>query len=223
MKLHSYPDRDLLYMGLADAIAMDLMVALRGPDHARFAVPGGATPGPVFDLLSDQPLDWGRVDVVLTDERWVPPEDARSNTRLLRERLLTRRAAAANLVPLYAPTDTPEESLGALEGAVRAMRPLDVVLLGMGEDMHTASLFPGADKLSTALSPKAPTLVAMRAPDAGEPRVTLSAPVLQGALSRYLIITGEAKRAALENARGRLPEEAPIAALLDGLQVHWAP
>ncbi len=223
MKLRSYPDRELLHMGVTDALVRDLTVALSRPRRASLAVPGGSTPGPVFDLLSDQPLDWERVDVVLTDERWVGEEDPRSNTRLLRERLLKGRAAAAGLVPLHADTGTPEESLAALEGGVRAVLPLNVALLGMGEDMHTASLFPGGDKLSTALSSNAPALVVMRAPGLEEVRVTLSAPVLKGALARHLLITGEAKRAALEEARGKLPEEAPIAAFLDGLEVHWAP
>ncbi len=223
MKLHSYPDRDLMYAGLADAIAGQLTTALSRPGRVGLAVPGGSTPGPVFDLLCGLRLEWERVDVLLTDERWVDEDSPRSNTRLLRERLLVERAAAARLIPLHAPTDTPEESLGALEGAVRALLPLDVVLLGMGEDMHTASLFPGADKLSTALSPNAPALVAMRAPGAGEPRVTLSAPVLAGAMAKYLVITGAAKRAALEAAQGKLPEQAPIAAVMDGLDVHWAP
>jgi len=222
MKLQTYPDRDLLYMGLADALASDLNMALNTSERASLAVPGGTTPGPVFDLLCGVRLDWARVDVLLTDERWVDETSPRSNTRLLRERLLVNAAAAANLVPLYAPTETPEESLSALEGAVRAARPIDVLLLGMGEDMHIASLFPGGDKLSTALSSNAPTLVAMRAPGVQEPRVTLSAPVLSGAMAKHLIITGAAKRAALENARGKLPEQAPVAVVLDGLNVHWA-
>ncbi len=223
MKLHTYPDRDLLYAGLADAMASSLAGALNHGERASLAVPGGTSPGPVFDLLSGLSLDWARVDVLLTDERWVSEDSARSNTRLLRERLLVDRAAAARLIPLHAPTATPEESLGALEGAVRAVLPLDVLLLGMGEDMHTASLFAGADKLTTALSPNAPVLVAMRAPGAPEPRVTLSAPVLNGAMAKFLLITGAAKREALERARALPAEEAPIAAVLDGLEVHWAP
>ncbi len=223
MKLHTYPDRELLHMGVADVLSRDLTVALSRPGRVSFAVPGGSTPGPVFDLLSGLGLDWERVDVVLTDERWVSEDDPRSNTRLLREHLLKGRAAAASLVPLHADTGTPEESLAVLEGGVRAILPLNVALLGMGEDMHTASLFPGGDKLATALSANAPSLVAMRAPGAGEARVTLTMPVLRGALARHLLIAGEAKRAALEAARGKLPEEAPIAALLDGLEVHWAP
>lgn len=223
MKLHEYPDREMLFLGLADRMASDLADGLRRRDRAALAVPGGTSPGPVFDTLRGVALEWDRVDVVLTDERWVPEDDPRSNTRLVRERLLRDNAAAAHLVPIHADTPTPEEAIPMLEGAVRAMLPLDCLLLGMGEDMHTASLFPGGDKLDLALSPTAPALVAMRAPGAEEPRVTLTLPVLKSAFASHLLILGEAKRAALERAQGMLPEEAPIAALLGDLVVHWAP
>ena len=222
MKLHEYPDREMLFLGLADQMASDLADGLRRRDRAALAVPGGTSPGPVFDTLRGVALDWDRVDVVLTDERWVPEDDPRSNTRLVRERLLRDKAAAARLVPIHADTPTPEEAIPALEGAVRAMMPLDCLLLGMGEDMHTASLFTGGDKLDLALSPTAPALVAMRAPGVEEPRVTLTLPVLKSAFASHLLILGDAKREALERAQGMLPEDAPIAALLGDLVVHWA-
>jgi 6-phosphogluconolactonase len=91
----------------------------------------------------------------------------------------------------------------------------------MGADMHTASIFPGADRLEEALSGET-ILVPMRAPGAPEPRVTLSAPVLSGAISRHIVIVGPEKREALERARTLTPEEAPVAAVLKGSVVHWA-
>jgi 6-phosphogluconolactonase len=100
--------------------------------------------------------------------------------------------------------------------------PISVLLLGMGADMHTASLFPGADNLVAALAADAPRLMPMRAEGAGEPRITLSAPVLNGALSKHIVITGSDKRAAIERARHLSPQEAPIAAVLQGATVHWA-
>lgn len=221
-KFVEYADRDMLALDLANLIAGELRTALSQSDSATLAVPGGTSPGPVFDDLCAVDLDWDRVSVMLTDERWVPEDSDRSNTRLLRERLLTDKAAAANLLPLYAPYDTPEEGLGELAKGIEAQLPLSVVLLGMGADMHTASIFPEADKLDEALAPNAPVLLPMRAPGAPEPRITLSAEALDGAMSKHILIFGAEKRAALENAKGKAPKDAPINAVLNGATVHWA-
>ena len=221
-KFVEYADREMLALDLANLIAGELRTALSQSDSATLAVPGGTSPGPVFDDLCAVDLDWDRVNVMLTDERWVPESSDRSNTRLLRERLLTDKAAAANLLPLYAPYDTPEEGLGELAKGIEAQLPLSVVLLGMGADMHTASIFPEADKLDEALAPNAPVLLPMRAPGAPEPRITLSAEALDGAMSKHILIFGSEKRAALENAKGKTPKDAPINAVLNGATVHWA-
>lgn len=173
-------------------------------------------------MLSGVGLDWDRVTVFLNDERWVPETSPRSNGRLLRQRLLTGKAAAAGFVPLYADTAEPEDAIEALGAAVAPHLPISVLLLGMGTDMHTASLFPGADRLAEALAPDAPVLVPMRAAGAGEPRVTLSARVLRDAMAIHVVIVGAEKRAALERAVDLPPEEAPIRAVLDNATVHWA-
>ncbi len=222
MEFHEYPDRDMLMLRVAQRIASDLGQVLRSTGRATLSVPGGTTPGPVFDTLSGVDLDWENVAVVLNDERWVPEGSPRSNTRLLRERLLVGEAAAARLLPLRADQPTPEDGLEALSAELAPHLPLSVLLLGMGEDMHTASLFPGADNLEAALRADAPPLMAMRAEAAGEPRVTLTAPVLRDAMHVHVLITGAAKRDALERARGLSPQEAPIAAVLSQAQVHWA-
>ncbi|WP_126976772.1 6-phosphogluconolactonase [Frigidibacter oleivorans] len=222
MKFVEYPDREALYMGLADRLSSELGETLRLEGRASLCVPGGSTPGPVFDLLSASRLDWDKVTVFLNDERWVPESSERSNGRLLRNRLLVERAAAATVLPLYADTPEPEAAIPDLAAAVEAQLPISVLLLGMGADMHTASLFPGADRLAEALAPDAPVLVPMRAPGAEEARVTLSARVLSAALRIHVLITGEDKRAALEEARGLPPETAPIRALLSDATVHWA-
>jgi 6-phosphogluconolactonase len=223
MNIIDYPDAYMLAIGLADTLASALRTALANEDRVLFVVPGGTTPGPVFDALCDTSLDWDRVDVLLSDERWRPEVHVRSNTRLLRERLLTGRAAAARYLPLYAKAAEPEEVLAELESNISPALPIDVCLLGMGEDMHTASLFPGADNLETALERRAPILVPMRVDGAEEPRVTLSARVLNGAVAKHLVITGDKKRRAVERARHMRPEEAPVAAVLDDMTVHWAP
>ncbi|PRY78768.1 6-phosphogluconolactonase [Yoonia maritima] len=221
MKLLEYPDAEMMMMNLADTLAGELKNALLTHDTASLAVPGGTTPGPIFDSLCSVDLDWSRVHVMLTDERWVPEDSERSNTRLLRQRLLVDRAAAAQYMPLYAKAETPEEKLPELAADLDLALPISVCLLGMGADMHTASIFPGADRLDLALNGD-DRLVAMRAPGALEPRITLSAAVLNAAISRHIVIVGTEKRAALERAQQLTPSEAPVAAILNGATVHWA-
>jgi len=222
MTFQEYADRDMLMLALAGKIASELGQALRQQDRASLCVPGGTTPGPVFDMLSAVDLDWARVSVFLNDERWVPEDNPRSNTRLLRQHLLQGKAAAAILVPLYAPTESPEQALAELSEGLMPHLPISVLLLGMGADMHTASLFPGADRLEEALSDSAPVLMALRADAAGEPRITLSARVLRAAMNIHLVITGSDKRAALEKAATLSPLQAPVRCLLDAATVHWA-
>jgi len=222
MILQQYPDRAALFHGLADVIAGELAAAVRQTGRASLSVPGGSTPGPVFDRLSQADLLWPQIAVFLNDERWVAEDSPRSNTRLLRERLLQGPAAQARLVPLYAPADTPEERLAALAEGLKPHLPISVLLLGMGADMHTASLFPGADRLAAALAADAPVLMALRADTAPEPRITLTAPVLRAARHIHILITGQEKRAALLCAQSLPPERAPIRAVLDNATVHWA-
>ena len=222
MNLIEYPDVEMMMIDLAQKLVGELNTCLMKHDWASFAVPGGTTPGPIFDVMCAADLDWERVHVMLTDERWVPEDSPRSNTRLLRERLLVERAAKAQFVPLYAEAATPEEALDRLADGVVKELPISVMLLGMGADMHTASLFPGADRLEDGLSEDAPALLPMRADGAPEPRITLTAPVLKGAMSRHMVITGADKREALERARKLSPLEAPVAAILPGTTVHWA-
>ncbi|GAB1363848.1 6-phosphogluconolactonase [Rhodobacter sp.] len=223
MQFETYPDRELMQLRLANLIAGELAETLRRDGRATLAVPGGTTPGPVFDTLSGVEMDWANVAVVLTDERWVEEDSERSNTRLLRQRLLRNRAEAATLIPMYQPGPSiPEDAVEALEAGLAPHLPISVLLLGMGTDMHTASLFPGADRLDEALSATTRLILPMRAEAAGEPRVTLTAPVLRGAVRAHVMITGAEKRAAIERAAALPPEEAPIRAVLDQAVVHWA-
>ena len=222
MEFMEYPDADLMYLSLADKIASELGEFLRRDGRASFCVPGGTTPGPVFDTLSGVDLDWANVAVFLNDERWVDETSPRSNTRLLRARLLRGHAAAAQFIPLYTPADRPEDVLDTLTDGLIPHLPISVLLLGMGADMHTASLFPGADHLAQALASDAPPLMALRADAATEPRITLTAPTLKAAYRTHIVIRGAEKRAALERARTLPPGEAPVRAVLDTAIVHWA-
>jgi len=222
MKFVTYPDREALMIGLAGAIAGELSECLHREGRATLSVPGGTTPGPVFDILSGVALDWAHVAVVLNDERWVDETNPRSNTRLIRERLLRDQAAEAQLIPLYADFPEPEDALQALADGIAPHLPITVLLLGMGADMHTASLFPGADLLERALAKDAPVLMALRADAAGEPRITLTAPVLAGAMQIHILITGAEKRTAIEAAAHLTPLEAPVRVVLANATVHWA-
>ncbi len=222
MKFIAYPDRDLLMFSVADAVASDLRLALKQNDRASLTVPGGTTPGPVFDLLSGTGLDWDRVSVLPNDERWVPEDHERSNARLIRARLLRGNAAAATFVSLYTDAPAPDAAMDRVAAQVSPHLPLSVALLGMGADMHTASLFPGADRLAEALAPDAPLVLPLRADAAGEPRVTLTARVLRNAMAIHVLITGSDKKAAIEAAEQLPAEVAPIRSVLANATVHWA-
>lgn len=222
MKFLEYPDRDMLAIDLANLLAGEIKACLLTHERASVVVPGGSTPGPVFDALCAADLDWSRVHVIPSDERWVSPDDPRSNARLIRERLLVNRAASAKLLPLYADADQPEDVLEAIAATLEPELPISVLVLGMGADMHTASMFPGVDGLDAALDPQAGILAILRPQSVPEARVTLTAKVLDGALSKHLVIFGDEKRRALDLAVKSPPEQAPVNAVLAGMTVHWA-
>jgi len=223
MNFLEYPDQEMLAIDVASKLAEDLETHLLHHEFASFAVPGGTTPGPIFDVLCGAELDWDRVRVFPTDERWVPQEHERSNGRLICDRLLRARAAVATFLPLYAPVDAPEDVLADIEAMLAPELPISVLMLGMGADMHTASLFPGAEGLEAALDPSSPILTALRPDNLPERRVSLTAPVLDGALCKHLVIYGKDKREAFERALSLHPEQAPINAVLSETNVHWAP
>ncbi len=227
VELISYRDAALQATGLAALVAGTLRAAIEARGQASLAVPGGTTPGPFLRALSEADLDWAHIRVMPTDERWVAADSPRSNARLLRETLLQGPAAAATLIPLAAPAAAPEDAIDDLASAVAAALPLDVCVLGMGEDMHTASLFPGADRLQDALDPDCPSpILPIRAPAAPEPRITLTAPALLGAAHLHLLIRGRAKLRAFKRAERPGPvTEAPVRLILrapQGVRVHFA-
>ena len=217
----AYPDREMLALSLANRLAGQLSQHLRVSDSASLCVPGGTTPAPVFEMLSASELDWSRVTVFLNDERWVDGGSTRSNSRLLHRHLLRDKAQAAQYLDLYTGDATPEEAVPALTAAVAPHLPVTVLLLGMGADMHTASLFPSASETVLALAPYSPPFMAIRSVK-DEPRITLTASALRGALNTHLLITGADKREALERAQKLDPTEAPIREFLGDITVHWA-
>ncbi|MDA9673176.1 6-phosphogluconolactonase [Paracoccaceae bacterium] len=217
-----YNDREELVSSVAKILAYDLIASIEDRENVMFSVPGGSTPGPIFDKLCEFDLDWRRVSIILNDERWVPESNERSNTKLLRERLLIKKATLATYISMYSDTITPELGIPKLKKRVDPNLPISVLLFGMGADMHTASLFPGGDKLEEALSNNAPTLLPMRAAGAMEARMTLTAQVLNSSRFKHLVIFGEEKRKAFEKAIDLPNSIAPVSAILPGASVHWA-
>lgn len=221
MNLIEYPDRDMMMIDLAQHLAGELNEAVMTHERASFAVPGGTTPGPVFDALCAADLDWSRVQVLPTDERWVDETSDRSNARLIKSRLLTDRAAAAQFLPFYRAGVAPDAAMPDLAASLAPALPLSVLLLGMGADMHTASLFPGAPQLEAALSAQAPSVMPVT-PEGQETRITLTGPVLAGALKTHILIQGDDKRAALEKAVTLSASDAPVSVVLANATIHWA-
>lgn len=222
MSITDYGDRDMLAINVANVIAGELEGALFTHEFVSLALPGGTTPGPIYDVLCGAKLAWDRVHILLTDERWVEETSPLSNAGLLRRRLLTERAAAATFTPYFRPGVSASDAAPEVSAAIDRFMPLSVLVLGMGEDMHTASLFPGADGLKAALAPDAPHLCPISVPGQDHERLTLSAAALDGAMAKHLVIYGDKKRAAVERAMTLGPEEAPISTVLHQATIHWA-
>ncbi|WP_199754332.1 6-phosphogluconolactonase [Dyella dinghuensis] len=225
--LHAFDDGQALATALAARLAEGLRNAIDARGEATIAVSGGNTPKRLFDRLSHEVLDWSRVTVTLVDERWVPDTDERSNARLVESLLLRHNAADAQFVPLYAEAATPEAGIAQVRTRIGTMKlPFDVVVLGMGPDGHTASFFPGGDRLGEALDPtNTAEVLPMRAPNAGEPRITFTLSVLLKARSLYLHIEGADKRVLLEQAE-QPDSSLPIASVLHRarqLEIYWCP
>jgi 6-phosphogluconolactonase len=201
---------------LAAAVAQSLKEGLRQRGRASLVVSGGRTPVPFLDQLSSHQLDWSGVTVNLADDRCVPANHADSNEGLVRRHLLQGAAATARLLPLVDLGATPETQLVTAEHALAtAPRPFDVVVLGMGEDGHTASLFPGAPETAAALDTRRPQrLAAVTPPKAPHRRISLTLRALLDTRLLAIQIEGESKRTAIELAARSAPAQHPIAAVL---------
>lgn len=220
--LVAHESAEALAEALAEEAAAVLAAALAARGRSLFAAPGGTTPGAFLAALAAKPLDWTRVTVLPGDERWVRPADPRSNEGMIR-----RAMPAARVLPFWREGEGPEEAAPRLSAELAPLLPLDLAVIGMGEDMHCASLFPGAAALPAALAADAPPVMAIQAPGAQEPRLTLTLPALAGAGRLLLLIRGEAKRAALARAmKEGDPLAAPVAAVLRAAkepEAWWAP
>lgn len=226
----SFASKDELAKALSEEVAGKLNAGIESRGQAVLAVSGGSTPGKFFTQLGKRKdIAWDKVIVTLVDERWVDETHDRSNAALVNEKMLQGPAASAHFVPLYSGGNEPDAAGIARTNAGLAELPprFDAVILGMGGDGHTASFFPGGDTLDLALTGEGPA-IAIRAPGAGEPRVTFVLKRLLATEGLYLHIEGEEKLRVLDLAEGEGPvADMPIRAVLrqdtTPLTIFWSP
>ncbi len=222
--MRAFANSQALAEALADAVSRALLARISRDGQAALAVSGGTTPLRFFDVLSAKDLNWSAITITLVDDRWVPETSPRSNAGLVRRHLLKSHAASARFLPLVTDAPAPEEGCVLVNNMVAAMPlPFAAVVLGMGADGHTASFFPGGDRLMQALEPGPGILVeSLRAEAAVEPRITLTLPVLLAADYVALHIEGETKRRVLENLTIAMPVSA-VLARQPAPEIFWSP
>lgn len=217
-----FDSHEALAIGVARTIEAVINAAIASRGQAAIALSGGTTPRPAYAKLAEANCDWSKVTIALVDERWVAADDPRSNQCMLQETLL-KGASAARFVPLYSASDSdPYAGAPKADIAMQSIdRPFDLVLLGLGSDGHTASLFPGGDTLVEGLNMSSgKQVIAMTAPGADEARVTMTLPAILDAKRIILAFTGPAKVRAYDDALKDGPVEAmPIRAVLHQTQV----
>ena len=225
-----YPDLDTLSRELAARIAATLRAAIEARGSASLIVSGGKSPIKLFESLRTEALDWNRVCVGLADERWVDPSDPASNEKLVRDHLLKDAAAAARFSGLKNAAPTPDlGAVSAWETFARVPRPFDMVILGMGDDGHTASLFPKSPKLARAINPAAAAgCIGMWSPTAPHARLSLNLSALLDSRRIVLLLAGESKWQVYAAAgQPGAVEEMPIRTILrqerTAVDVVWAP
>jgi 6-phosphogluconolactonase len=230
VELKSFVSAHALESQVANDIAAQLARAIAARGRAGLLVSGGHSPAGLFEQLRRQALDWSRVSIALVDERWVDPTDPGSNERMVREALLRDGAAAARFVGLKNPAPTPDlGAAAAWNASAHIPRPVDVTVLGMGDDGHTASLFPGSPNLERALDLESPEgYVGMSSPSAPHARLSLNLRALLDSRRIFIFLLGAAKLNAYTVASGVGPvEEMPVRAVLRQervpVEVVWAP
>src|ERR1700694_2203595 len=225
-----HTDMETLSRDLAPDIPESLTAATGARGLASLVVSGGRSPVRLFEILRTQPLEWDRVCIALADERWVSPDDPASNERLVRDVLLNDHAASARFLGLKNGAPTPDlGAVSAWETFARVPRPFDAVILGMGDDGHTASLFPGSPNLPRALNPAAAAgCVGMLAPVPPQARLSLNLSALLDSRRIVVLITGESKSRTYAAACEPGPvEDMPVRAVLrqsrTPVDVMWSP
>lgn len=217
--LHTFATRNACLEALADELVTRLRRAIAGQGRASLLLPGGSSPAPLLPLLAAAELDWSRVMASPSDERWVAAGDEQSNLRLLRAGV----PGAQWLDPRQG--STPEQAAQRWGEQLQSWLPMTAVLLGMGEDGHFASLFPGMPGLEAALDRAAePAALPAQAPSEPRLRLTPNLALLRRSDWLGLLLFGSAKRSLLEQAQQGLGDW-PVRQLLEQsvpVQVYWA-
>ena len=206
---------------VANEVATLLSAAIKSRGQAVLAVSGGKSPILLFEALSIQSIAWRFVTVFLVDERWVLPDDERSNEKLVRAHLLQRNAADAKFISVREAGDTPAAAADALSvmfvdspALAKLSNGVDVAVLGIGEDGHTASWFPRSRELQTCFS-STRAYEAVSAEEGRDARVTMTLSSVSAAHKIFICAEGETKRMVLANAQGAgSVEQYPVRAVL---------
>ena len=225
---HFFETREEASVAAAEAIAERLAARLDAQSGASVVVSGGTTPDRCFDLLSEKPLDWRRTQIVLSDERWVPPDDDASNERLVRDALLKGEAVPAKLLSVFSMTTGIQARCDEIDQQIRlGPFPFACSLLGMGEDGHFASLFPDAENLEEGVDVDGEQLcIPVSTKASPHPRVSLTLAALARSDAIVLLMFGDNKLEVYEQAK-RKGSKLPVAHLLKQkkapVHVYWAP
>ena len=216
---------------LADAFAGRILGILQHAivekGSATLVVSGGRTPQPLFAKLAEADIDWSKVTITLADDRWVPVTDDASNDKLVREHLLVKKAAAATFITLKHDFVDAADAVPACEAALADITlPFDVLILGMGEDGHTASLFPCSEQIAAGLDLNSQKkYIAVQPTTAPHQRMSLTLPALLASKNIFLHLTGQSKKDVVLDALQANEIDKPIKAVLDRATVNlmWAP
>lgn len=215
MQLNTFTSSDELNQTFAKRLTDILSDAIAKRGRAYLVVSGGRTPQALFQKLSQADIDWSKVTITLADDRFLPDSEADSNERLVKASLLQHKAAQAAFISLYAPFDKAELAVPELLKRVADLPTFDAVILGMGEDGHTASLFPCSQEVQAGMAPDAPALLAVNPTTAPYQRISLSKTRLLNSRFLFLHLVGESKLKVLEQAMASHDELAmPIRAFL---------
>ncbi len=197
--MKTFQSKKELEIALSNQILNDLSVSIANKNKATLLLSGGSTPKGVYELLSEGNLDWSKITVGLVDERFVSNTSTFSNEKLLRQTLFQNNAIESAFIPMVQYLDDKIKNIKLLEQSYQVFKNADVILLGMGEDGHTASLFP--NDLNSELAFETSDLVVItNAPTEPSCRISCSPVLLDSAQNSYLMITGAKKKLILDTS-----------------------